>query len=257
MRRGLLALALVSLLAAPAVADLNVASVDIGTPQLRGQVSHTRAAGQEIYQNLTPVGGYGGQGLDKWVIDDMVLDYTLAGGDTILDTVSFSLYYSSTAFAGSTIDSVDVDVGFWVDDLANGPGTATTPLLGGFSLTLDYGVGQGLAPGYYSVWTITGVGIDLGGAPNIMAGTQYTGVTGTGFYEETKLGQIIADPPTIGSSGDFFYNQAGPGLPDGNGNWSWFGGAPHANFLWEMTVPEPGSLSLLGIGALVLLRRRR
>ena len=65
----------------------------------------------------------------------------------------------------------------------------------------------------------------------------------------TKIGQVMMDPPTVGSSTDNFYM---------NGSWYYFGGDPVANMYWEVgvvPVPEPAALGLLALGG-VLIRRR-
>ncbi len=70
----------------------------------------------------------------------------------------------------------------------------------------------------------------------------------------TDIGPRMADPPTVGSSGNDFWQNNPPWV-----NY-WFGGVPVANFMAQVNaeaVPEPASLTALALGGLALLRRRR
>lgn len=72
---------------------------------------------------------------------------------------------------------------------------------------------------------------------------------------EGEIGPAYFNPPTVGSSDDFFW------LSDMGSDWiaySW-GGDPVANFAARLTavVPEPTSLTVASFGAALLLRRRR
>ncbi len=68
-----------------------------------------------------------------------------------------------------------------------------------------------------------------------------------------ELGPAYYNPATVGFSDDFFW------LSDMGSEWtpySW-GGSPYANFAARLTaVPEPASVCVLGLGALLLRRRR-
>ncbi len=48
------------------------------------------------------------------------------------------------------------------------------------------------------------------------------------------VGQVIANPPTVGFSQDRFYY-----ADDVGGGWYWFGGDPVANFYWEIVLGTP------------------
>lgn len=248
MRRVLLCMAMVSLTCPPALGELVVASTDTIVGQAQA-ASVDRGVGQEIYQNLSPVAGFPAQDVGVWLYDDLELDYTLSGGNTVLDTIMFSVYHSSDGAAGSTLDTADIDIAFYVDDGVTLP--PVSAYLGGLSVIVDFTdgtPGTGLEPGYYSTITVPNVGVDLLGEVYIWAGTEYSAISGTA--DPTLLGQVVAGPQTIGASQDYFYMDPG-GL-------TWFGGDPKADFLWELTVvPEPATLGILALGGLVVLRRRR
>jgi len=68
---------------------------------------------------------------------------------------------------------------------------------------------------------------------------------------------VVADPPDIGTSNNyFFFSDASAdlaGVDNPSGGLYWFGGSPIANFAWvieaiPVAVPEPGTLMLLGTG---------
>jgi len=77
-----------------------------------------------------------------------------------------------------------------------------------------------------------------------------------------ELGLGAFNPPTVGTSADRDFVTTAPGAPAANPagtiRTSPFGGSPVANYGFELNpVPEPASMTVLGIGALALIRRRR
>ena len=91
---------------------------------------------------------------------------------------------------------------------------------------------------------------------NFWAGITFddnNGTTGISLSQLNNIGQLIYNPPTVGSSLDLYFQSIGPGdFPTGSpaGSFLFFNGSPVANFFWEFTVtpvPEPTSLTLLGV----------
>lgn len=253
MKKVVLAIALLGLLAGPAVADIvQDFGISVGRYQSFGEAAAPRVAGQEIYTQLGVLAG-ASQGLNTWVTDDLALDWvTNSPASTVLDTASFSIHNQSNN--GGVIDTVTLDLSFWVDDGASAPGGVTTPLLGGYTgITLNFmdefnTPGSGLAEGFYTIVTLAGLNIDLLGNAGVWAGTRPTAMTGGA----NGIGQVGGGVPTLGSSWDGWYKDDGvaPGFV-------WWGGNPPGALVWELTVPEPGTLALLGLGGMMLLRRRR
>jgi len=77
------------------------------------------------------------------------------------------------------------------------------------------------------------------------------GATGATQAQLDLLGQILLNPPTIGSSDDNFFLTAAAGsflVNNPTGSVLNFGGNPVANFGWAVqVVPEPSSIALVGL----------
>lgn len=92
-----------------------------------------------------------------------------------------------------------------------------------------------------------------------------TGATGATATQLNNLGQGLFDPPTVGTSEDTIFISSTAGVfgsnPPGSVLSSPFSAAPNANFGWQFqAVPEPGSMTLLGIavaGGLYRIRRKK
>ena len=146
-------------------------------------------------------------------------DYLSMVGDGILDDVKFSVYNSSN----STLPLTTADLTLRVYDYASNYGYyyAGGLVFNDVDLQLD--------PGYFSTFTITGLaGFGIPVTSEVLMTLEITDVTGGA----EKVGQVLYDPPALGSSTDDFYRDGGT---------YWFGGSPVANFYWAVGVaPPPG-----------------
>ncbi|GEM_PF-3125112 len=198
-----------------------------------------------VYDNTVYPSGYGfSQNPGAWIGDDLQLDYqTAPEGYRTLNSVSWTVWNASTA---GPLNTCDVQLTFW--SLYDG-----TPL---GTITFQ-GLDPYLPSYYYTIYTATdlcSLGIVLPEDGWIGVAARIYNLTGGA----TKAGQILYNPPILGSSADMFYLDNTVATPPGtNQGWYWFGGNPVANFLWAIEVcPEPASLALLALGGLMLIRRR-
>lgn len=191
-----------------------------------------------VADDITPVSGYAGEAVSS-------LTFTAYNGsDTPVTAVADLRFYAA-------------------DGAGGGPGTLLFGYdTGAFSLDAN-------ASAFEPVTLPT-----VGSTFNLPSGTFYAGVsfsdgggtTGATADQLANLGQVVFDPPTLGSSADSFFQSSGAGLfltnnPAGDPTNS-FGGSPAANFGWQFNVtgtavPEPASAGLLGTAAVAALARRR
>ena len=189
-----------------------------------------------VYDDTTTVTAGFSQNPSAIIGDDL----TLTQGGT-LDSVMFSVYNSSTA-SGALMSSTNV-INFYDGQ--------TSQLIGGFSVDLTYG-NSGLPQGYYTTITVTDLGsLNIALPTAILATQQINSVVGS-----NKVGQVLADPPAIGSSTDAFYLDNTVAVPPGTDvGFFNFGGSPVANLYWQVSIPEPAAFSLLALGGLLVRRR--
>jgi hypothetical protein len=210
-------------LVVPAMADLQQGKLVGPGPIARGTVVYDDTVNSTNYAYQAGVGSALG--------DEVFPDFTNAPGN-ILEDLAFSV----GSFDDPGLQSCDLSV-----DIFNyNPDTGMFDLAGNITLpgqTFD------LQPAYFATVSLT----DLSPLNIALSDDVLITVTATNA-NVGNVGQLIYDPPVWGASGDYFYQ---------DGAWYWFGGAPVANFYYYLgTVPEPGSLALLALGALTLVRRR-
>lgn len=237
MKNLVLVLAIVALMAAPAAADItrtqavnsNLQSFNLGN--LQGSADPRSAP---VY-SFTNTNGYYHAFLapDSW---DGELVYTTATAPWTMD--GFSVAWNAPAGAPQTTMYID----FWANDgynpwAGNHIAGYTIPVTAdGYAHIGSYTVNQAMPTS--SVWVTYSFNVAGAAAPNM--GPLHVGVPN----------------PDPGAQVGTDYFQDGWYEFDGTAyHWWWYGGNPSSDLYLQLT-PEPGSLILLAVGALALLRRR-
>ncbi|MBU0638664.1 MAG: PEP-CTERM sorting domain-containing protein [Planctomycetes bacterium] len=194
------------------------------------------------------VQGLGGPAND----DNLVYDQRATNGyytAFATDDVYKGELYETTAGGAWTMNAFHIGVvvpaagqfTFPIEFYDNNPGYYPSAgyFVGGYNVSANFPSAGG--------WTLQ---VDIAGlnfaGPDVWMCYDYAG-TGTGVLH-------VDSPPTIGTN----YFDNGWIELDGTGyHWWWYGGTPNADLYGALNmVPEPGTIALLALGGLALIRRR-
>ncbi len=240
MRKTVVFLSLVAL-AIPVFAA-QIEAYDAGRPDFAGHIQMgAPTRGTIVYDDTTTATSAYAQPGGTEIGDELDLNtalYPVGGPPWHVDSVGWSVYNKT---GNATLATVDMLIKFY--DVTN---YLNPVLLGG----LNFGTQTvNLAGGYYSTYSATGLAVN--GIPVPANGYLLASLTLSNPSNGQQVGQVLANPPTVGSSTNDFWKGPPPG------SWLWFGSTgPVANFYWKIDItPEPASLFLIA-GGLLFLRRR-
>jgi hypothetical protein len=158
-------------------------SIDLGTGSLRAVQPNSAQVAGDVYANTT-TSNFGYTSTD---LTATFGDRVTTTGAGVLDQLDFTVYNPSTS-AGPLLTAT------YLISLFDG---ATSTSLGAFTTNITFGGGAGLAAGFYTIVSVTGLSALSYAVPTDVIVTQHVNAkTGTA----TRLGIVSFDPPTIGSS---------------------------------------------------------
>lgn len=249
---GVLIVAGTSMAGTPVVAGAAPTAVASFPANAHNSVTPLAVTAGAVYSNVTTFSGTGyanggttGSG-GVFTTDMVADDLRVTSGGTVTQ------FTFTVANLGGSTQTLQPNVRFYTDN-SGAPGT----LLAGFSF-------NGLSVNSLTV-DILSYAIPASNQFVIPSGTIWGGVffTGSDAIALNDAGQGLFNPVDVGSSADLFYSAGSAGQPFVTNNpagsiFNFGSGGPVANFGWEIVAPEPASIAMVGLGAMVLgIKRRR
>ncbi|HRF59230.1 MAG TPA: PEP-CTERM sorting domain-containing protein [Fimbriimonadaceae bacterium] len=206
---------------------------------------------RDTFAGVAPSGGaalQSGNTITKLLADDIVP----VGAGGIVE------FWFTVGNLNSVAVSARPRVRFYADN-AGAPGT----LLGGITYNPIAFTANSANVYFTSIANVFGTPLFNAAGP-IWAGITFdnnVGGTGATAAQLDNLGQLVMNPPTVGTSADqvFLTTAAGSNFVSSPAGATFnYGGNPRANLGWKFNVvPEPGTMLALAAGLGALLARRR
>jgi len=210
-----------------------------------GMAAASQAQTIITYDNTTTpaTGGFSSTDLTRTWGDSL----NMASGG-LLDTLSLSLFNSSSANTGAILAGT-FTVNIYDNTTAYTGGSITgQPLLGSFTGNATFGAG--LSAGFFTLLTFTGLSsLNINLTQNVLITQSFSQTAGTSL----RYGVVGLGNPTVGSSPNTYYLR-GATVTEG----LYTSGTNPGQFAYKVgVVPEPASMTALGLGVAAMMRRRR
>jgi hypothetical protein len=209
----------------------------------------TASAQTLVYDNLStpPTAGFGDLNANSPIFGDS-LNLTQGGQ---LSVLGLTLFNPNNADNTGSILTGSMVVKFYDNTVPYNGGALNIPLLGTATVTWDFtGIG-GLQPGFFAPnsYNLTSLNINL--PQHILITQQFTQTSGTSIRNGIAL---LSNPTTGTSPNSVFLSSAAilPNLYNINGGLN-----PGQIGFHIQVVPEPGTIALGSLAALLIIRRRK
>lgn len=230
-----------------------VSQFELGSPV--APPANPERATYPLYDNVTAFTGFGVNSGGAAAIAGILTTRYIAD-DIIMNPVNYGASITGMTWCVANFNAEATTARMrvrWHQDSVAGPGT----YINGFSfaaLALPVGI---------SCWTYDQVAsiMTVPATTRFWAGITFdnSGAAATTAAQLNNLGMGIFDPPTEGSSANLDFLTTAASIGNVSSPPGLIRNAPYtvnANHGWQLR-PEPGTISLIAIGALSLLRRRR